>query len=257
MTSEPLRGKLQRNLAVFLGETGAGRMAEIGIEGADGNFNAYIAKPETGGGPGLVVIQEIFGVNQVMRDLCDDFAAQGYVAACPDLFWRIKPGIHLTDKTEKEWDQAFEYMNKFLPEFEKGQADLQATVTHLRDLNDCTGKVGCVGYCLGGSLAYSMACASDSDASVGYYPVQIDDYLPYAKHVKNPAMFHVAENDGFCPPQSQVAIADAFSNNGNLTLFTYAGVDHAFARIGGANYDQTSAELANSRTADFFKSALS
>jgi len=232
-------------------------MTEITIEGPEGNFNAYVAKPETGSGPGLVVIQEIFGVNQVMRDLCDSYAAQGYIAACPDLFWRIKPGIQITDKTEEEWNQAFEYMNKFLPDFEKGQADLQATVTHLRNLKDCSGKVGCVGYCLGGSLAYSMACMSDSDASVGYYPVQIDDYLPYAEHVKNPAMFHVAENDGFCPPESQAAIADAFSNNENLALFTYPGVDHAFARIGGANYDQASADLANSRTTAMFKTALS
>ncbi len=232
-------------------------MADITITGADGDFGAYIAKPESGTGPALMVIQEIFGVNQVMRDLCDSFAAQGYIAACPDLFWRIEPGLQLTDKTEAEWNQAFEYMNKFLPEFEKGQADLQATVSHLRGLDDCSGKVGCVGYCLGGSLAYSMACMSDIDASVGYYPVQIDDYLPYAEHIKNPAMFHVAENDGFCPPESQAAIAEAFSKNDKVTLHTYAGVDHAFARPGGGNYDQASADLANGRTADLFKSALS
>ncbi|MBK20506.1 MAG: carboxymethylenebutenolidase [Rhodospirillaceae bacterium] len=232
-------------------------MADITIEGADGTFGAYIAKPESGSGPGLVVIQEIFGVNQVMRDLCDSFAAQGYIAACPDLFWRIEPGIQLTDQTEDEWNQAFEYMNKFLPEFEKGQADLQATMTHLRGVEGCSGKVGCVGYCLGGSLAYSMACSSDSDASVGYYPVQIDDYLPYAEYIKNPAMFHVAEKDGFCPPESQAAIAEAFAKNDKVTLHTYAGVDHAFARIGGGNFDQAAADLANGRTADLFKSALS
>ena len=232
-------------------------MADITITGADGEFSAYIATPESRTGPGLVVIQEIFGVNQNMRDLCDSFAAQGYIAACPDLFWRIEPGIQLTDKTEAEWNQAFEYMNKFLPEFEKGQADLQATVSHLRGLDECSGKVGCVGYCLGGSLAYSMACSSDVDAAVGYYPVQIDDYLPYAEHIKNPAMFHVAELDGFCPPESQAAIADAFTKNDNIALHTYPGVDHAFARIGGGNYDQDAADSANGRTADLFKSALS
>jgi carboxymethylenebutenolidase len=232
-------------------------MADITIQGPDGSFGAYLATPTSGAGPGIVVIQEIFGVNQVMRDLCDGYAAEGYIAVCPDLFWRIEPGVQLTDQSEDEWNKAFELMNKFLPDFEKGQADLVATMEHVRGLDGCNGKVGCVGYCLGGSLAYSMACSSASDASVGYYPVQIDDYLPYAEHIKKPAMFHIAEKDGFCPPDSQAKIADAFANNSNITLHSYAGVDHAFARLGGGNYDQAAADLANGRTAELFKSALS
>ncbi|MBT3534831.1 MAG: dienelactone hydrolase family protein [Rhodospirillaceae bacterium] len=232
-------------------------MADINIQGADGSFGAYLATPASGSGPGLLVIQEIFGVNQVMRDLCDNFAAQGYIAVCPDLFWRIEPGVQLTDKTEDEWNKAFELMNKFLPNFEKGQADLMAAMAYVRSMEGCNGKVGCVGYCLGGSLAYSMACQSASDASVGYYPVQIDDHLPYAGHIKNPALFHVAEKDGFCPPESQAAIAEAFAKNDNIALHIYDGVDHAFAREGGGNYDKDAADLANGRTAELFKSALS
>ena len=231
-------------------------MTDISIQGSDGSFAAYMATPASGSGPGIVVIQEIFGVNQVMRDLCDGYAAQGYIAVCPDIFWRIEPGVQLTDKTEAEWNRAFELMNKFLPDFEKGVGDLMAAMTHIRGLEGCTGKVGCVGYCLGGSLTYSMACMSDSDASVGYYPVQIDDYLFYAANIKKPAMFHIAEKDGFCPPESQANIAAAFAGNGNITLHSYAGVDHAFARPGGANYDKAAADLANGRTAALFKSAL-
>ena len=232
-------------------------MADITIQGSDGSFGAYMATPSSGSGPGIVVIQEIFGVNQVMRDLCDGYAADGYIAVCPDIFWRIEPGVQLTDQSEEEWNKAFELMNKFLPDFEKGVGDLMATMAHIRGMSECTGKVGCVGYCLGGSLTYSMACMSDSDASVGYYPVQIDDYLPYAENIKNPAMFHIAEKDGFCPPESQAKIAEAFAKNGNIALHTYAGVDHAFARKGGGNYDQAAADLANGRTAELFKSALS
>jgi carboxymethylenebutenolidase len=232
-------------------------MPDIQINGPDGEFGAYMATPASGSGPGLVVIQEIFGVNTVMRDLCDAYAADGYIAVCPDLFWRIEPGVQLTDQTQAEWDRAFELMNAFLPNFEKGQADLQATMSHIRGMDGCTGKVGCVGYCLGGSLTYSMACSSDTDASVGYYPVQIDDYLPYAEHIGKPAMFHLAELDGFCPPESQAKIAEAFAGNGNITLHSYAGVDHAFARLGGGNYNEAAATLANGRTAEFFKSALS
>ncbi len=232
-------------------------MADITIQGSDGGFGAYMATPASGDGPGIVVIQEIFGVNQVMRDLCDGYAAQGYIAICPDIFWRIEPGVQLTDQSEEEWAKAFELMNTFLPDFEKGQADLVATMDHIRGLAGCNGKVGCVGYCLGGSLAYSMACSSDSDASVGYYPVQIDDYLPYAEHIKNPAMFHLAENDGFFPPESQAKITEEFAKNSNITLHLYTGVDHAFARLGGDNYDQATADLANGRTAELFKSTLS
>ena len=232
-------------------------MTDISIEGSDGSFGSYLAIPESGTGPGLLVIQEIFGVNQVMRDLCDNFAEQGYIAACPDLFWRIEPGIQLTDKTEEDWSKAFEYMNKFLPDFEKGVADLQATMSFLRSYQGSTGKVGCVGFCLGGSLAYTMACSSDSDASIGYYPVQIDDHLPYAEYIKNPAMFHIAEKDDFCPPESQTAIAQAFEKNGKITLHSYPGVDHAFARLGGGNYNQAAAELADGRTSALLKSALS
>ncbi len=231
-------------------------MPDIKIAGADGEFGAYMATPDSGTGPGLVVIQEIFGVNQVMRDLCDAYAEQGYIAVCPDLFWRIEPGVQLTDQSQEEWDRAFELMNGFLPDFEKGVGDLTATMAFIRDMDGCTGKVGCVGYCLGGSLAYTMACQSDSNASVGYYPVQIDDFLEYAQYIKNPAMFHVAELDGFCPPESQDKIAQAFAGNDKISLHNYAGVDHAFARKGGGNFDEGAATLADGRTADFFKANL-
>jgi len=232
-------------------------MPDITINGPDGAFGAYLATPASGSGPGIVVIQEIFGVNQVMRDLCDSYAAAGYIAICPDLFWRIEPGVQLTDKSEDEWNRAFALMNKFLPDFEKGVGDLKATMDHARAMDGCNGKIGCVGYCLGGSLAYTMACQSDADASVGYYPVQIDDFLPYAEYIKNPALFHVAEKDGFCPPDSQAKIAEAFAGNDKIALHVYPGVDHAFARLGGQNYDKAAADLANGRTADLFKSALS
>ena len=231
-------------------------MANLSIRGPDGAFDAYLATPASGAGPGLVVIQEIFGVNQVMRELCDSYAAQGYFAVCPDLFWRIERNVQLTDRSEAEWNKAFDLMNKFLPASEKGVADLTAAMGAVRALDGCTGKAGCVGYCLGGSLTYSMACMSDTDASVGFYPVQIDDYLPYAASIKKPAMFHIAQNDGFCPPESQARIAEAFAANRLVTLHTYAGVDHAFAREGGQNYNTAAAGLANRRTADFFKAHL-
>ncbi|MAJ93381.1 MAG: dienelactone hydrolase family protein [Rhodospirillaceae bacterium TMED63] len=233
-------------------------MPDISINAADGSgaFSAYCATPTSGSGPGIVVLQEIFGVNQVMRDLCDGFAAEGYIAVAPDLFWRIEPGVQLTDKSQEEWDRAFDLMNTFLPDFEKGVADIAATIRHVRGIEGCTGKVGAVGYCLGGSLAYAAACVTDADACSGYYPVQIEDSLELSSNIKNPLFLHVAENDGFCPPEAQAKIKDALSPNEHVTVYSYPGVNHAFARVGGDNYDDTAATIANGRTADLFKSAL-
>lgn len=232
-------------------------MAEITVNAADGgSFSAYIATPDAASAPGIVVLQEIFGVNQVMREICDGFAAQGYVAVCPDLFWRIEPGVQLTDKSQEEWDRAFELMNAFLPDFEKGVGDIGATIAALRGHDACSGKVGTVGYCLGGSLAYASSCFTDTDASVGYYPVQIEDSLELASNIKNPLMLHIAEGDGFCPPEAQAKIKDALGPNDHVTIHSYPGVDHAFARVGGANYDADAANTANERSAAFLAANL-
>ncbi len=228
-------------------------MPNIKISGPDGIFDAYMSAPASRTGPGLLVIQEIFGVNQVMRNLCDSFAAQGYIAICPDLFWRIQPNVELTDQSQGDWNRAFELMNAFMPDFEKGVGDLLAAITKIRNMENCSGKVGCVGYCLGGSLSYALACQSGSDATVGYYPVQIDDALSYAPDVKNPTLFHLAELDGFCPPKSQEKITEAFGRNPNIILHKYPNVDHAFARKGGSNFDENAATLADQRTTNFFK----
>jgi len=219
------------------------------------SFDAYLALPPGGKGPGLVLIQEIFGVNQVMRDLADGYAAQGYVVACPDIFWRQEPGIQITDKTDAEWARAFELFKGF--DFALGVEDLIATLQTLRAHAACSGKVGTVGYCLGGNLAYQMACRSSADASVSYYGVGLDGLLDMAPGIKKPLLLHVAEKDGFVPPEAQAKTAAALSGNRHVTIHTYAGQDHAFARVGGKHYDKASADLANGRTAAFFKANLS
>jgi len=230
-------------------------MAGLSIKAdGGGEFNAYIARPDKTRAPCIVVIQEIFGVTPGMRAICDGFAMQGYVAVCPDLFWRQKPGVQLNDKSEKEFDQAMAYMQGF--DFMKGIADLKSTLAQARQLEGSSGKAGVVGYCMGGSLAYMMACFSDSDASVGYYPVQIDQHLGHADLIKKPLMLHIAEKDAFCPPEAQRKITEALSKNKHIVLHGYPGVDHAFARQGGEHYDAVAAELANKRTADFFSKAL-
>ncbi|HEX3666055.1 MAG TPA: dienelactone hydrolase family protein [Rhizomicrobium sp.] len=228
---------------------------DITINGPDGSFSGYLARPSAGSGPGIVVIQEIFGINKVMRDIADGFAARGYFALAPDLFWRIEPGVQLTDKSDAEWKHAFGLMNKFEPDM--GIADIQTSIAYLRNLDGCTGKVGAVGYCLGGLLAFLTAARTNIDASVGYYGVNIDQKLGEAKTIKKPLMLHIAEKDQFMKPEAQKKIAEALKGNPLITLHFYPQMDHAFAREGGAHFDKACADLANGRTSTFFKQHLS
>jgi len=136
----------------------------------DGSFSAYVARPPKTSGaasaPAVVVIQEIFGVNQVMRDITDGLAGQGYLAICPDLFWRIEPDVDITDKSEAEWKKAFSLMNAF--DVDQGVKDIAATLATIRKDPGCNGKVGAVGFCLGGQLAFLTATRTDADASVAF-----------------------------------------------------------------------------------------
>ena len=230
-------------------------MPDITIQGPDGDFGAYLALPANTPAPGVVVAQEIFGVNQVMRDVCDWLAGEGFVACCPDIFWRIEPGIQLTDKTQEEWARAFELFGLF--DVDKGIEDMKATLSQLRGHEACNGKVGSVGYCLGGKLAYLMATRSDADCNVGYYGVGLDELLGEAGNISAPLLLHMASKDQFVPPEAQEKIKAGLSGNPNVTLHVYEGQDHAFARVGGGHYDKASADLANSRSVECLKGNLS
>ena len=228
---------------------------DISIQGKDGSFSAYLARPSTGHGPGIVVIQEIFGVNVVMRQIADDLAARGFFALAPDLFWRLKPGVQLTDQTDAEWQQAFGLMKQFNPD--TGVEDIQASIDALRKTPGVNGKVGAVGYCLGGLLAYLTAARTDVDASVGYYGVNIQEKLGEAANIKRPLMLHMAEADQFVPPPAQEKILAGLKGNPHITIHRYPEMNHAFARPGGKHYDKACADLANTRTQTFFRQHLS
>ena len=226
----------------------------VTIRTPDGDFSAYVARPAAPRAPALVVIQEIFGVNAVMRALTDDYAAQGYLAICPDLFWRIEPGIDITDQSEAEWKRAFELFNAF--DVDLGVKDIAATIAQVRQHPAHAGKVGAVGYCLGGLLAFLTATRTDVDASVAYYGVGIERRLAEADKLADPLMLHIAEEDQFVPKEAQALILAALRNHPQVELYTYPGRDHAFARKGGEHYDAADAATANARTLAFFKKAL-
>lgn len=229
-------------------------MPDVTINGPDGSFSAYLAEPASGSGPGILMIQEIFGVNQDMRDHCDAMAAQGYIALCPDLFWRLKPGVQLTDQTDAEWQQAAELYQALDPD--KAVEDLKQALSHLRAMDGCSGKVGSMGFCLGGLLAYLMATRSDTDCNIGYYGVGIETRLGEADRITAPTLLHIAEEDKFVPPEVQRQLQDGLKDHPAVTLFSYAGMDHAFARHNGTHFDAEAAALAEGRSRDLLRASL-
>lgn len=215
-----------------------------------GTMTAYVARPARSPAPAVVVIQEIFGVNQVMREITDGLAAQGYLAVCPDLFWRIEPGIDITDQSEAEWKRAFELYNAF--DVDAGVRDIAATIADVRADPACAGKVGVVGFCLGGLLAYLTGARTDADASVSYYGVGIEQRTEEAAKLTRPLLMHIAEEDQFVPKAAQDVILAALKNHPQIEIHTYPGRDHAFARRGGEHYHEADARRAGERTLAFF-----
>lgn len=229
---------------------------EITIPALDGgNFSGYLAVPSSCLGSGLVVIQEIFGVNEIMRQIADSYAEAGYVAIVPDLFWRQEPGIQLNPLSKAERNKAFELYQNF--DEDQGTNDLIATLNWLRQHPSCSGKVGSVGYCLGGKLAYLMATRSDTDCSVGYYGAGIDRNLQEAVNIQQPLMLHIAENDQFVPREAWSKVQVELSKHSFATIHTYPGANHAFAHCPGSpDYNPEAAEQANHRTQVFFTQNL-
>ncbi len=217
-----------------------------------GEFDAYLALPAGGYGPGIVVIQEIFGVNRFVRDVADWYAAHGFVALAPDLFWRQERNVQLSDKDD--WDKAVAFYNGL--DEAKAVEDSAAALEFLRRHNACSGRVGAVGFCLGGNLAYLLSVRFKPDCAVGYYGVSIEKTLDEAKNLTSPLMLHVAGNDKFCPPAAQRQIHDALDANPLVTIHDYPGQDHAFGRPGGEHFNAAAAELANLRSLEFFVSHL-
>ena len=204
--------------------------------------------------PCVIVIQEIFGVNDIMRGKCDWLARQGFIALAPDLFWRFDKGIELSDSKEDELNQAFDYFGRY--DVEQGIQDIAATYDALKIHPNSNGNVGAIGYCLGGKLAYLTACQTNVKASVGYYGVGIEEQLAKANNIAGNLMLHIAEEDGFVSPDAQKEIHNALGNKENITLYSYPKCDHAFARENGDNYNAKSAVEADNRTISFLNDKL-
>ncbi|MFP6735305.1 MAG: dienelactone hydrolase family protein [Rhodospirillales bacterium] len=202
----------------------------VTIEAADGgSFSAYLATPEQENAPGLVLMQYICGVNAVMRGLADGFADEGYLVAVPDLFWRQEPNVQLLNDPSKpnldEQQRALELNSGFVDE--TAIEDLKSTLAFLRAHPGCSGRAGALGYCLGGRTAFLMAARSDCDCTVGYYGVNIDQYLREETLIAAPLMLHIAANDELCSSEAHDQIAGTLGKNIHVTLHEYEGAGHA------------------------------
>jgi len=228
----------------------------IDVQTATGSFKAYLSVPEAGQGPGLVLCQEIFGVNEVMRQKAHFLEEEGYTVIVPDLFWRIQPNVEL-GYTDDDCQRAFDLYTKF--DQDTGIEDIQSTINtlkHLETVNQETG-IGLVGYCLGGKLAYLAACRiPELGCAVSYYGVGIEQNLDEAKNIKSKLVLHFAELDQFCNTNTREKILSALKDNTKIETYVYPGVDHAFARPNSMHYDKPSALMAHERSITALRKAI-
>lgn len=230
------------------------KMIEIKPLDGSGSFLAYAAVPADKPQAAIVVIQEIFGVNTGIRRKCDKLAEEGYLAIAPDLFWRIAPGIEFNPDIQPEMKRGFEVSQKF--DLDQAIHDLQATINVARTELGENGKVGAVGYCLGGRLAFMTAARTDINATVGYYGVGIDQLLNEKDAIAHPLMLHIAKNDQFVDSAAQARIHADLDSHPHATLYDYDDVNHGFATEFGKRRAEDAAELADDRTAHFFAQNL-
>jgi carboxymethylenebutenolidase len=231
------------------------RYEQVATEG--GEFDAYCAVPESGRGPGILMFQEIFGINDNMRGLAERLAGEGYVVLVPDVFWRIQRRFESKDESGMGEGIAL------VQQLDMGLAmtDMQAAHAHLLAMAECTGKVGAVGFCLGGGLAF--ACAATSrvdgrgiDAAVAYYGSHVNALLHLAEQIECPVMYHYGEHDSFIPPESIDAVEQAVAGSPGVAFHRY-DAGHAFSNFDAPTfYRAEAAEEAWARTLAFFQRHL-
>ncbi|KPF89007.1 carboxymethylenebutenolidase [Novosphingobium sp. AAP83] len=219
----------------------------------EGEIPGYLATPEGPIRAAIIVVPEIFGVNPGIRHKCKAWAGLGYLALAPDIFWRFAPGVQLDPDVPEQMQEAFGYFGQYDPD--KGIQDIEAAMRFLRNYEGID-KVGLVGFCLGGRMAYMAATRTGIDAAVGYYGAMIDQMLDEAESITSPLLLHIPTADHFVGPDAQAAIHAGLDPHPKVTLHDYVGLDHGFAAETGSRRNEEGASLADQRTRDFFAQYL-
>jgi carboxymethylenebutenolidase len=222
----------------------------IAIEGRDGAFGAYIARPTGFPAPAVVVLHEVFGVNADIRKTCDELAGEGFIAVAPDLFWRQEPAVDLGVTSEPDWQHGLRLYQAY--DRDAGVGDIRDTLDVVARLPDCTGKLAVQGYCFGALMTFLTAVRCHVDAAVAYHGADTEKYLGEVDNLSAPLLMHLGEDDEFISKAAQAQIKAALADKPNAIVYSYPGQRHAFARHKGAHYDPAAAALANGRTAEFF-----
>ncbi len=226
----------------------------ITIEGRDGTFDAYIARPGASPAPAVVVLHELFGVNADIRKTCNELAEDGFIAVAPDLFWRQEPGVNLSVTSEPDWQHGLRLYQAY--DRDAGARDVKDTADVVAKLPECTGKVAVLGYCLGGLMTFLTAVRHGVDAAVVYHGGDTEKYLGEVDGLNAPLLMHLAEEDEFISKSAQGEIKRTLASKPNATVYSYPGQRHAFARHNGTHYNAATAALATGRTSEFLHRQL-
>jgi len=224
------------------------------VEGRDGEFSAYIARPKASPAPAVLVLHEVFGVNNDIRNHCDELAEQGFIAVAPDLFWRQEPGVDLSVTSEPDWQHGLRLNQAY--DRDAGARDVKDTANFVAKLPGCTGKVAVLGYCLGGLMTFLTAARYGVGAAVVYHGGDTEKYLDEVNELRAPLLMHLAEEDEFISKTAQAEIKTALASKPNATVYSYPGQRHAFSRHNGTHYNAAAAALANGRTNEFLHHQL-
>ncbi|WP_430389906.1 dienelactone hydrolase family protein [Dyella sp. 20L07] len=214
-----------------------------------GNLPVYIDRPMYEPAPVVLVLHEVFGVDGNARRTCRVLAQEGFIAVCPDLFWRHAAGVSLDHRSLDDWKKGMAIYYAY--DFNAGVSDVYAAQVVGRELPGSNGKVGVIGYCLGGLLSYLVSVRFDPDVAISYYGEGIEKYLAEASGLTTPLVLHFACDDEVISLHDQQRIGAVYAGSDLVTIYSYRGCRHAFARYGGANYDEVAARLANERTLAF------
>jgi carboxymethylenebutenolidase len=227
---------------------------DITVSLRDGRMGAYLVMPDKTPAGAVIAIMEIWGVNDTMRRHAHEFAQAGFICLVPDLFWRQEPGVELSDDDPEHVKKAFDLYYDF--DYDLAVRDMEDTWHFLRQLPEANGKVGAVGYCLGGKLCYLMCCRTDIDCAVAYYGTYIEHHIREANTLHRPFVLHMAMKDRWVQAEVNDLLERRLLRNSLVTIHKYPGADHAFARYGGKTYSKPEADRALALTTAFFKQHL-